>query len=60
MSLPCSIELDTLERSLGDDGGSSGPVEDQGDLAEVIRRAEAADFDGILVVVASLRHLRRN
>ena len=35
-SIPRSVQLDTLERSLGSDSGGSGPVEDEGDFPEVI------------------------
>ena len=38
--LPCSVKLDTLEWSGGGDGGGSGPVQHQGDLPEVVRRAQ--------------------
>jgi hypothetical protein len=53
-----SIQLDTLEGSAGNDSGSSWPVQQQSDLAEVIVFGESTDFFALFALVALLIHDR--
>uniref|UniRef100_A0A182J449 Uncharacterized protein n=1 Tax=Anopheles atroparvus TaxID=41427 RepID=A0A182J449_ANOAO len=41
---PGPIELDTFERSAGDNGGGAGSIEQQSNLAEVVGRSETTHF----------------
>lgn len=55
---PGAVELDALERALGGDGGGAGPVQHQGDLAEVVRGAEQPDLLALLPLSSVLGHRR--
>ena len=51
---PRPVQLDTLERPHGSDGGSSGPVQHESDLSEVVGGSEDAHLLAVLALVPEL------